>query len=92
MIEDCVDVDSDAHCIASVDHVPELLLVATSADEVVGNWLVSLVPRSVWVVDQRMLIGRRDLDSSVAFWREESFALGSDAFNFSWKRKRLRSY
>ena len=79
MVDDGVDVDTDADGVASADHVAELLLITASAVELVGGGLISLPPWTVRAADERVLVRRRDLDSGVALWSQESLALGSDA-------------
>lgn len=75
MVDDSINIDSNTDGVTSVQHVNELLLIATTAVELIADWLVSLIPRSVWIVNVGVLVWWRNLNGSVAFWSQESLAL-----------------
>lgn len=59
MIEDNIHIDAHASIIAAPDHAGELLLVARTCGELVGDGLVALPPGTR--ANHSVLIDRRDL-------------------------------
>ena len=51
VVDHSVDVDAHAHGVAATDHVREVVLVAGTSYQLVGQRLVALVPGSPWEHD-----------------------------------------
>lgn len=68
MVNHSIDINSDSSSITSVYHINKFLLITTSTNQFVANWLISLIPWSVWIVYMSVFIRWRYLDSTVTFW------------------------
>lgn len=66
VVDDGIDVDSDTSVVTFAHHVSELLFVTGAGDKAVGDGLVTFPPGALARPDGKVLIGRRDLNTTIS--------------------------
>jgi len=86
MIDNGIHINPHSLVVASSDHISELLTVASSALELVADWLITLPPRPPGGTHDGVLVRGRYLDGGKSIGSEESLTFFGNFGPFPFKQ------